>query len=358
MEFSILTPVYKAQDYLSESVESVLSQDFSDYELVLVEDGSPDQSGALCDSYAARFPERIRVLHCEHRGTIPTRREAIRAARGEFILWLDSDDLLEPGMLKKLHDLRLKENDPDIILFEFTAFYDDSRPDDRRPPLFADMTRFEDEASKRALYELYLKGNQLDALWAKAVRSELFQNDPTDYTPYMANPYGEDALHGLYPLTQAKRILYIDQPLYRYRIRRDSVMHEFDRSRLDQRYNTGKFAFFKPFMKQWGLWDKEHFQLLKASSYRGVLDGILYFMTEEGFDQKEIREYADGFVKAHPDLKNLSRLKTLSAKQRVIFALFSRGRFREILALLSVKNKASALLGRIVSRRPAGKEEG
>lgn len=339
MEFSILMPVYKAADTLEESVQSVLRQAFEDYELLLVEDGSPDESGQICDALTARHPDRIRVLHCPHRGTIPTRREAVAAAQGDFILWLDADDLMEPDTLSYLHQLCADHGDPDMILYEFTAFYEDDRPDDKRPPLFANLTVFEGEAAKNPLYELYIRGNQLDALWAKATRRELFQNDPTDYTPYLSNPYGEDALHGLYPLTHAARVLYTDRRLTRYRIRQNSVMHRFDKARLDQRLNTGKFAFFEPFMKEWGLWDEEHRTLLKASSYRGVLDGILYFMLEDGYDQKEVREYARGFVREHPELKELARSRYLSAKSRLIFRLFASGRFGLLCAAIRARRK-------------------
>ena len=351
MKFSILMPVYKAKDYLEESVRSVLSQDFSDYELLLVEDGSPDESGAICDRLAAENPGRIRVLHCPHRGTIPTRREAVRAACGDYILWLDSDDLMEAGTLLSLDKLLEEYAFPDILLYEFTAFYDDGRPDDRRPPLFADGTCFETEEAKKELYELYIRSNQLDALWDKAVRRELFQDDPSDYSAVLSNPYGEDALHGLYPLTKAKRIVYTDRPFCRYRIRRDSVMHEFDTSRLDQRFNTGKFDFFKPFMKQWGLWDPEHLLLLKASSYRGVLDGILYFLMEEGYDQKAVRRYAKSFVKDHPELLSLSRSSALTPKQRLIFALFAGGQFSLLVRIIRLRRKLSERMQKIRAKR-------
>ena len=144
MEFSILVPVYNASAFLSDAVDSVLEQDFSDYELVLADDGSTDESGALCDVFAAAHPETIRTLHLPHRGLIATRRDAIRAAQGEFIVWLDADDLLEPHMLRSLHEKRL-QGDPDIILYEFTAFFEDGRADDRRAPLFEDGTAFEGE---------------------------------------------------------------------------------------------------------------------------------------------------------------------------------------------------------------------
>ena len=116
-------------------------------------------------------------------------------------------------------------------------------------------------------------------------------------------------------------------------------MHEFDRARLDQRFNEGKFEFFRPFMEQWGLWDADHLTLLKASSYRGVLDGILYFMTEDGYDQKAVRQYARGFVRTHPELKTLSRSSALSPRQRLIFSLFAAGCFRLMTAYIRLRRK-------------------
>ena len=339
MEFSILMPVYRAAETLEESVQSVMNQTFDDYELLLVEDGSPDESGSIADSLAARFPKRIRVIHCPHRGTIPTRREAIAAARGDIILWLDADDLMEPDTLPYLHQLRAEQADPDMILYEFTAFYEDARPDDLRPPLFTDLSLFEGEEAKKSLYELYIRGNALDALWAKAVRRSLYQEDPSDYGPCLSNPYGEDALHGLYPLTHAKRILYTERRLTRYRIRQNSVMHRFDKDRLEQRLNPGKWDFFEFFMNQWGLWDEENRTLLKASSYRGVLDGILYFMLEKGYNQKEVNAYARSFVRQHPELKDLARSPFLDKKTRLIFRLFASGCFSVLCTAIRLRRK-------------------
>ncbi len=343
MTFSILMPVYKAEKYLKESVDSILNQDWDDYELILAEDGSPDASGELCDRLAQSHPQRIRVLHLPHQGTIMTRRRAIEAARGDYILWLDSDDLMVPGTLAVLEKLLKTHQYPDIILYEYTAFFEDGRPDDKRPPLFADLSLFEGEDAKRPLYELYIRGNALSSLCTKAVRRELFQSDPGDYSLYTANPYDEDALHGLYPLTHARRILYTGASYCRYRIRKDSVMHEFDAARLDQRFNTGKLRFFAPYLTAWGLDDSTHRMLLKSNAYRSVLDGILFFMLEEGYDQKQVRAYGQGFVDKHPEIRRFSRLKALPLKQRIIFALFAGKHFRTLKTAVKLQNRLKSL---------------
>ena len=89
--FSIIVPVYKVEAYLPQCVASVLSQTFSDFELILIDDGSPDGCGALCDRYA-REDSRIRVVHKKNGGLSSARNSGLRIASGEAIVFLDSDD--------------------------------------------------------------------------------------------------------------------------------------------------------------------------------------------------------------------------------------------------------------------------
>lgn len=102
MFFSVIVPVYKVEEYLDACVESVLSQTFSDYELILVDDGSPDRCGQICDGYS-RQDSRIRVVHKENGGLASARRAGIRVAQGEYVLNLDSDDRIEPDTLEYAH---------------------------------------------------------------------------------------------------------------------------------------------------------------------------------------------------------------------------------------------------------------
>jgi len=92
MKFSVIVPVYKVEDYLAECVESVLNQPYQDYELILVDDGSPDRCPALCDGYAAK-DSRVRVIHQQNKGLSAARNTGIDAACGDYIFFLDSDDV-------------------------------------------------------------------------------------------------------------------------------------------------------------------------------------------------------------------------------------------------------------------------
>lgn len=103
MIFSVVIPVYNVKDYLPKCIDSVLAQDFDDYELVLVDDGSTDgESGAICDRYAAAHPERIRVIHKPNGGLGDARNVGLEAAAGEYLVFIDSDDYIGAGMLRTL----------------------------------------------------------------------------------------------------------------------------------------------------------------------------------------------------------------------------------------------------------------
>ena len=98
---SVIVPVYRVEKYIRRCVDSILAQSFRDYELILVDDGSPDYSGAICDEYATRDP-RIRVIHKENGGLSSARNVGIDAASGEYLFFMDSDDIIHPDTLRIL----------------------------------------------------------------------------------------------------------------------------------------------------------------------------------------------------------------------------------------------------------------
>ena len=111
---SIVMPVYNAQRYLPDCLDSILAQTFTDYELICIDDGSTDQSGAILEQYAAKCP-RMRLFHQANRGQYPTRNIAIPLVRGRFMLSIDCDDAVDPRLLEKaVH--RAVADDADITM--------------------------------------------------------------------------------------------------------------------------------------------------------------------------------------------------------------------------------------------------
>ena len=114
---SIIVPVYNAQEYLKRCVDSILSQDYRDFELLLMDDGSKDASGEICDAYAQQ-DGRVRVVHKENTGVSDTRNQALELARGTFLQFLDSDDWIVPEATRLLVR-SMEEYNCDMVISDF-----------------------------------------------------------------------------------------------------------------------------------------------------------------------------------------------------------------------------------------------
>lgn len=145
--FSVIIPIYNVEAYLRQCVESVLTQTFENIEVILVDDGSPDNCPAICDEFARKDP-RVQVIHKKNGGLSDARNCGIRAARGEYLLFPDSDDYWgDPDALETVHHgIEQYGKTADLVLFQSQVIYPDGTivPDQRRfPDRFNDMTKEE-----------------------------------------------------------------------------------------------------------------------------------------------------------------------------------------------------------------------
>ena len=122
--FSIIIPVYQTEKYIIDCIESVLKQDSDDYELILVDDGSTDGSSKICDQYASQF-EKISVIHKRNGGLSDARNKGIRAAAGEYLLFLDSDDFWSDSQFLKKLKSGIEQQDCDVMNFHYKYYYEE-----------------------------------------------------------------------------------------------------------------------------------------------------------------------------------------------------------------------------------------
>lgn len=115
-QFSIIIPVYRVEEYLEKCVDSILAQTCQDFELLLIDDGSPDGSGAICDRYAASHPNQVRALHQPNGGAGAARNRGIELAQGDYLLFVDGDDWLAPNLLEDL-SASIAATPADLYLF-------------------------------------------------------------------------------------------------------------------------------------------------------------------------------------------------------------------------------------------------
>lgn len=220
--FSVLIPVYNVEKYLEACLKSVLAQSFCDYEIILVDDGSKDSSGQICDAYADRYPDRIRVYHLQNQGALFARRIGLRQTKGKYICFLDSDDCWVENTLKRLHEI-IEETNSDVVLFRWNRIDENGKVlSERTPGLFTHTG----PVDKKTVFEQMLVTTALNTLWAKCYKRELFDMD-ADYSQYNTLRKGLDLLQSLPVLYQADTFYYLDEVLYQYRINMTSITNAY-----------------------------------------------------------------------------------------------------------------------------------
>lgn len=142
MQLSIIVPVYGVANYLRKCVDSLLAQDITDYEIILVDDGSPDECPQISDEYAALHPNFIKVIHQENAGLSAARNSGISAAQGEYVLFVDSDDYLQSNVLGTLM-AQVKRDNLDVLRFRYQNVRESG---DAFAP-YKDMTNYNDYSS-------------------------------------------------------------------------------------------------------------------------------------------------------------------------------------------------------------------
>ncbi len=221
---SVIVPVYQAEKYIKKCVNSVLEQIFTDWELILVDDGSRDGSGAICDEFA-RSDTRIRAIHQANTGVSGARNTGIEASSGEYIAFLDSDDYYKPDMLDKLVKT-LKSSGADIAGCGHIYLYPDGRAVPEASALPAGVYGADEikNALVRPLLRERLEGTIINGYVVRFLyKSSIIKENNIEFT----GAYLEDELFLIEYFSFAARLSIIDEPLYVYFINPDSVTRKY-----------------------------------------------------------------------------------------------------------------------------------
>lgn len=312
-EFSVIVPAYNAGQFLHSAVASVKAQSVTDWELIVINDGSSDNSADVLKTYAEEDP-RIRFYTQDNRGQFFARRRGIDESKGRYLVFLDSDDALMPDCLKTLGEAFGKLQ-PDMVLYTGSVFCNGS--DSGR--VFGYISDKEEFVSPRQLRESLISRNDLNSMCVKAFRRELFFGDDTDYSSLAGTHCGEDKVQLLYPVTKAEKILYIPRSLYRYNRREDSTMHRFETERIGILLADEMFSMLSAFMEKWNMNDRqntEQLALYRVKNYLSVYFGVRRRCTTLR-EIREFRKYPWGkYLKQLSEDRRIAKNK-LSPKDRV-----------------------------------------
>lgn len=256
IKFSIVVPIYNVEKYIGELIESLQKQTLHEIEIILVDDGSPDKSGEICDKYA-EGDERITVIHKKNGGVSAARNDGLAIAKGEYIMFCDSDDWLPLDALQKLYE-EGKKVDADIVVGEV---YQSEKGKNRLAKFYSNNFVCKDHAFIRKLiqadfYKTYCPMPHpvgpafgYGGPWNKAVKLSLIKDNDIKFDVRVKGIF-DDIIYTAYILANAKIVSYIQDPVYYYRIIPNSITRTYKANALE--INNVIFNSWKEFIDKYG----------------------------------------------------------------------------------------------------------
>ncbi len=326
-KFSLIVPVYRIEEYLPKCIDSVLAQTCQDFELLLIDDGSPDGCGAICDDYAARHPDRIRAVHQANGGAGAARNHGIRLSRGEYLLFVDGDDSLSPDFLAALAEV-IGKTPADLVLFGALVERDGrqvGRLDEAVP-----AERLLTVRDEPALYFGVM------APWNRAYRRTLFTENDIEFATKV---WYEDIRVVTKLLAVAQTAYRLPGAYYHYLQREGSAMNNKNVARnaeILQAYDDilgwyGAHGFLEARRAELTFQAVQH--ILLAATVRVLL-----------IDRKSplVGEFRAYMERHFPDFRENRYLPLLDKNKRLVYGLLLKQRYRTVRMIFRVKR----LLGR------------
>jgi glycosyltransferase involved in cell wall biosynthesis len=207
-KISVIVPVYNVEKYIHCCINSILEQSFKDFECILVDDRSPDNCPQICDEYEKK-DNRIRVIHNEHNiGSSLTRKKGVMASKGNFILFVDSDDWIEHDMLEKMYNKAITGN-YDIVVSNGFNNTNDHQTDDIKPEIYDKIL---------IIKHIIMYWKYSASVWDKLIKRDIYKN-----IIFPFNSYIEDRVITIQTIYYAENIGYIQDCLYHYRKNQESI---------------------------------------------------------------------------------------------------------------------------------------
>lgn len=246
---SIIVPIYKVEKYLNICIESIISQTYNNIELILVDDGSPDNCGSICDEYEKKYPF-IKVLHQKNQGQAAARNNGVKISRGGFISFVDSDDFIAPDAMEYLLSLQKKYNS-DITIGGMRYVYEGTSMSQQSNKTIQECILDKQEALKRMNY---LKGFGATP-WAKLYRRDLIEKHP-----FPEGKLYED-LATLYKIIADGNIIVFSNKVVYYWIQREG-------STMRSLFNEKQLYAFEAIRQQIGFMEKAYPEVVQSAKVR------------------------------------------------------------------------------------------
>lgn len=305
---SVIVPVYRVEKYLERCVKSILSQTYKNLEVILVDDGSPDQCPAICDACAEK-DARVKVIHQENKGLSGARNAGIDAASGEYLAFVDSDDYVSPHFIEELYQL-LQDTGCAIGQCRFSYVKGDGLVEEGDSAFCI----YRGESLMEQLYGPEEKATCFVVAWNKLYRAELFKETGIRYPEGRIH---EDEATTYRLFHEAKKLAFLDRALYGYYTENGgSITSVFSAKRLQWlTAHEERIAFLK----------KNGYEKLLPAAYRKLCDACITFYfrcTEQVKDAEELKKELRKRLETYR-ANGAAWIAALPLKTRMGYELFS-----------------------------------
>lgn len=233
--FSIIVPIYKVEEYLSKCIDSILNQTYQDFELILVDDGSPDNCPKICDQYAAK-DKRVRVIHKKNAGLAAARNTGIKEAIGDYICYVDGDDWISNNLLHTVWDKAISKYDVEMVIYSAVRQFIDIQ---QQIPKAVPEGLYNKEKLRTDVYPYMMYDSRkpfCTGLIFPVVWNKIFKRDflLKHYCKEERIRMGEDNAFIFECLYSAEHVFFCDDILYIYnQLNAGSMIHSYDPNRFD-----------------------------------------------------------------------------------------------------------------------------
>lgn len=313
MRFSVIVPVYNVEEYLGECLDSIALQDYSDYEVVIVDDGSTDGSAAIYERFAEESDVPVRIVKQENKGLLQARRAGIKAASGDYFWHVDSDDGLAPCAMDTVSGI-IDDLNPDVVLIGLS---ESSTFDSLLPGGMPGERCFYTEDSLNDVRFAFVDG-YIANMVAKITRRSCVDVD-FDYSSFGRVQLGEDQLQSLFVLDNMKSVACVREPLYYYRPNASSITANYREGQIAQ-YAMVKEAVYRQAVEWDGKWAGRNFA---ETALAGYLSNGFYDM-RKNVSVKSFRHQFQEFRGTSLYSLAINQGASLRLEQRVFFTLLEK----------------------------------
>lgn len=299
---SVIVPVYKVETYLKRCVDSLLSQTYENIEIILIDDGSPDNSGKICDEYAKK-DERIKVIHKKNSGVSATRNRGITESNGRYLVFVDSDDWLESTAIELLYEKMITEN-VDIVRGNYFINTDTVESIAQINPLISGNKKIltNTEEFKNEILKAFLNGNIAGYLWVFMIKKEIVSSSK----PFKEDIFlAEDLVFLMYVLGKAQSIYFFDVPHYHYYINENGLTRSSEYYQRNIKNMPKLTKYFEEIISN--NWSNSNLIDIRRAASTKMIMSYLYAMFKQT-DKKEFRKLLSQIL----DDKDVSKLLKIS----------------------------------------------